>query len=77
MHLCICVSEEGDDGETVCPETASLLSYTLRYVSFSGVASVCRVAFREPMYLCTCVIEEVGDREGVGEGGTHQMYCSE
>jgi hypothetical protein len=55
--------------EVVCSETTSLLSYTLRYVSFGEVGSVWRVAWREPMYLCTCVSEEVGDREGAGEGG--------
>jgi hypothetical protein len=65
------VSEEGGDGEVLCSETPSLLSYTvtLRYVSFAQVVSVFRVAWREPMYLCTCVSEEVGDREGAGEGG--------
>ena len=57
------------DGEAVCSETPSLLSYTLRYVSFAEVGSVCRVALREPMHLCTCVTEEGGDREGAGEGG--------
>jgi hypothetical protein len=36
MHLCTCVCEEGDDGETVSSETPSLLSYTLRYVSFAA-----------------------------------------
>jgi hypothetical protein len=30
MHLCTCVREEGDDGEDVCSETPSLLSYTRR-----------------------------------------------
>jgi hypothetical protein len=55
MYLCTCVSEEGGDGEAVCSETPSLLSYTLRDVSFT--------------YLCTCVSEEVGDREGAEEGG--------
>jgi hypothetical protein len=30
--LCICVSEEGWDGESVDSEALSLLSYTLRYV---------------------------------------------
>jgi hypothetical protein len=69
MHLCTCVSEEGGDGEDVCSETPSLLSYTLRYVSFAEVDSVCRVTLREPMHLCTCVSKEVGDREGAGEGG--------
>jgi hypothetical protein len=34
MHLCTCVIEEGDDEEVVSSETPSLLSYTLRYVSF-------------------------------------------
>ncbi len=63
------MSEEGSDGEDACSETPSLLSCTLRYVSFAEVGSVCRVALREPMYLCTCVSEEVGDREGAGEGG--------
>ena len=37
MHLCTCVSEEGDDGEAPSPETPSLLSYTLRYISFAEV----------------------------------------
>jgi hypothetical protein len=69
MHLCTCVSEEGGDGEAACSETPSLLSYTLRYVSFAEVGSVCWVALREPIYLCTYVSEEVGDREGAGEGG--------
>jgi hypothetical protein len=39
--------------------TSFLLSYILRYVSFTEVDSVCRVVFREPMHLCTCV--EGGD----------------
>jgi hypothetical protein len=68
MHLCTCVIEEGGDGEAACSETPSLLSYTLRYVSFAEVDGVFRVVLREPMYLCTCVSEEVGDREGTGEG---------
>ena len=63
MHLCTCVSEEGGDREAPCPETPSLLSYTLRYVSFAEVGSVCRVELREPMHLCTCVSEEGGDGE--------------
>jgi hypothetical protein len=54
MHLCTCVNEEGGDGEVECSEP-SLLSYTLRYVSFEEVGSVCRVPFREPMHLCRCV----------------------
>ncbi len=52
------MSEEGGDGESVYSETSSLLSYTLRYVSFTVVVSVCRVALREPMDLCTFVNEE-------------------
>ena len=63
MHLCTCVIEEGDDRETVCSETPSLLSYTLRYVSVVDVGGVCRVALREPMHLCTCVSEEGDDGE--------------
>ena len=57
------MSEEGDDGEAPFPETSSLLSYTLRYVSFTEVGSVCRVEFREPMHLCTYVSEEGDDGE--------------
>ena len=53
MHLCTCVNEEGDDGEDPYLETPSLLSYTLKDVSFAEVGSVCRVALREPMHLCT------------------------
>ena len=37
MNLCTRVSEEGDDGEGPSPETPSLLSYTLRYISFREV----------------------------------------
>ncbi len=63
IHLCTCVSEEGVDGEAVCSETPSLLSYTLTYVSFTEVGRVFgRVPFREPMNLCTYVSEE-GDGE--------------
>ena len=65
MYLYTCVSEEGDDGEAPFPETPSLLSYTLRYISFTEVDSVCRVALREPMHLCTCVIEEGDDEEAL------------
>ncbi len=43
MHLCTCVTEEGGDGEASRSETPSLLSYTLRYVSFEEVGRVCRV----------------------------------
>ncbi len=61
--LCTCVNEEGGDGEVESSETPSLLSYTLRYVSFTEVGSVYRVAFQEPMDLCTCMSEEGGDGE--------------
>ena len=60
MHLCTCVSEEEGDGGAACSETPSLLSYTLRYVSFGEVGWMGQVAFREPMHLCTCVSEEGG-----------------
>ena len=40
-----------------------LVSYILRDVSFTEVGNVCRVEFREPMHLCTCVSEEGGDGE--------------
>jgi hypothetical protein len=33
--LCICVSDEGWDGESVGSEALSLLSYTLRYVGLA------------------------------------------
>ena len=46
-------------------ETPSLLSYILRCVSFTEVGTVCRVVFREPMYLCTSVNEELVDGEDV------------
>ena len=63
MHLCTCVSEKGDDGEDPSPETPSLLSYTLRYISFTEVGSVCRVALQEPMYLCTYTLRYVSFAE--------------
>ena len=63
MHLYTCVSEEGADGEAPFPETPSVLSYTLRYVSFAEVGSVCRVELREPLHLCTCMSEEGDDGE--------------
>jgi hypothetical protein len=59
MSLCTYVNEEGGDGETVHSETPSLMSYTLRYVSFTETVSICRVVFREPMHLCTCVSEKM------------------
>jgi hypothetical protein len=40
-----------------------LLSYILRYVSFTEVGNVYRVALREPMHLCTRVNEEGDDGE--------------
>jgi hypothetical protein len=58
-HLFCDTHLEGDDGETSRSETSSLLSYTLRYVSFAEVVSfgevgsVCRVPWREPIHLCT------------------------
>jgi hypothetical protein len=63
------VREEGGDGEGVDSEVSSLLSYTLRYVSLTELVTLCQFGFRVPMYLCTCVREERGDGEGVGEGG--------
>ena len=63
MYLCTYVNEEGGDGEAERSETPSLLSNTLRCVSFTEVDSVYRVALREPIHLCTCVSEEVGDGE--------------
>ena len=78
MHLYTCVSEEVGDGEAPFPETPSLLSYTLRYVSFAEVGSVCRVALREPMHLCTCMSKEGGDVEVVrtdqAEGSTRLTH---
>jgi hypothetical protein len=61
--LCASVSEEGEDGEGADSETPSLLSYILRYVSLTELGTLCRVGFRNPMYLCTCVSEEGGDGE--------------
>ncbi len=42
----------------------SLLSYTLRYVSFAKLGHVCQFGLREPIHLCACVSEEGGDGEG-------------
>ena len=64
IHLCTSVSEEGDDGEAPFPETSSLLSYTLRYISFTEVDSVGRVVLREPMHLCTYTLKYVSFAEG-------------
>ena len=46
--------DRGEDAE----ETPSLLSYTLRYISFTEVSSVCRVPLREPIHLFTYMSEE-------------------
>jgi hypothetical protein len=35
MHLCVCVSEEGGDGEGADSGAPSLLSYTLTYVNLA------------------------------------------
>jgi hypothetical protein len=69
MHLCVCVSEEGGDGEGSDSEASSLLSCTLRYVSLAELVHECQFGLREPMHLCACVSEEVGDGEGAEEGG--------
>jgi hypothetical protein len=37
MNLCTYVNEKGGDGEAVCSETPSLLSYILRCISFGEV----------------------------------------
>ncbi len=62
--LCTCMSEKGGDGEGETSEAPSLLSYTLRYVSFAKLGHVCQFWLREPMHLCACVSEEGGDGEG-------------
>ena len=49
MHLYTCVIEEGGDKKAPCPGTSSLLSYTLRYVSFAEVGSVARTD--APVYM--------------------------
>jgi hypothetical protein len=69
MHLCTSVSEEEGDEEAACSETPSLLSYILRFVGFTEVGRVCRVALREPMHLCRSVSEE---RE---RGGRRRGSC--
>ena len=65
MHLCVCVSEEGGDGEGVDSEVSSLLSYTLRYVSLPELGHVCQFGFREPIHLCAWMSEEGGDASNV------------
>jgi hypothetical protein len=62
--LCTCMSEKGGDGEGESSEAPSLLSYTLRYVSFAKLGHVCQFGLREPIHLCACVSEE-----GWGRGG--------
>jgi hypothetical protein len=62
--LCTCMSEKGGDGEGESSEAPSLLSYTLRYVSFAKLGHVCKFGLREPIHLCACVSEEGGDGEG-------------
>jgi hypothetical protein len=52
-----------------------LLSHILRDVSFAEVGSVCRVVLREPMNLCTCVIEEGGDGEDT-HSETTSLLCT-
>jgi hypothetical protein len=47
----------------VIPAVIHLETSVLRDVSFAEVGSVCRVALKEPMHLCTCVSEEGGDGE--------------
>jgi len=53
-----------------------LLSYILRYVSFTEVGSVYRVTFREPIHLCTSVIEEGDDGEGASSETPSQKMRS-
>ena len=40
--LCTLMSEKGGDGEGESSEAPSLLSYTLRYVSFAKLGHVCQ-----------------------------------
>ncbi len=69
------VNEEEGDGETTRSETSSLLSYTLRYVSFTEVGRVYRVSLREPMNLCTSVNEEGVDEEAA-RSETASLLCT-
>ncbi len=48
-----------------------LMSCILRDVSFVEVGSVCRVALREPMDLCTSVSEEGDDGEKIVSPGPY------
>jgi hypothetical protein len=67
----VCMRERGGWGrEGESSEAPSLLSYTLRYVSFAELGHMCQFGLREPMHLvvvyykskarakesiCTCV----------------------
>ncbi len=51
------VSERQAASDRLCSENRCTC------VSFTEVGSVCRVALREPIHLCTCVSEEGGDGE--------------
>jgi hypothetical protein len=62
--LCTCMSEKGGDGEVASSEAPSLLSYTLRYVSFAKLGHVCQFGLREPIHLCACVSGGGWGREG-------------
>ncbi len=53
----------------------SLLSHTLRYVSFGEVGSICRVPLWEPIHLCTCVSEEGDDGETVRSETPSLLSC--
>jgi hypothetical protein len=62
MVFCVCVSEEGGDGEGAVSEPPSLLSYTLtRYVRLAESGRLCQFGLREPMHLCACVSEDGWD----------------
>ena len=69
--LCTCMSEKGGDGEGESSEAPSLLSYTLRYVSFAKLGHVCQFGWRQPIHLCVCVSEVGGD----GEGESSDDFC--
>jgi hypothetical protein len=43
--LCMCLIEDGWDGESVGSEALSLLSYTLRYVSPAESGRLCQLRF--------------------------------
>ena len=58
MHLCTCVSEEEGEGEALYPKTTSLMSYTLKYVSFVEVGCMGRVPLRDCCLLFIVVYYE-------------------